>query len=31
MGWSGVDYCGSEWEPVEGSYECGNELRGSIK
>jgi hypothetical protein len=26
MGWYGLDWSGSGWRPVEGSYEHGNEL-----
>jgi hypothetical protein len=33
MGWGvmDMDLCGSEWRPVEGSFEYGNEHSGSIK
>jgi hypothetical protein len=31
MKWYGLDQSGSEYEPVEGSCERGNEPSGSIK
>jgi hypothetical protein len=31
MGWYGFDWCGSGYEPVEGSCEHGNESSSSIK